>query len=41
MACFKDVMLEVRCRTIEEVTMNSTQVLSLIADQIRDLDEEE
>lgn len=45
LACFKDVMLEVRCRTLEEVTMTSTQVTSLIADQIavqiRDLNEQE
>lgn len=41
LACFKDVTLEVRCRTIEEVTMTSTQVFALIADQIQDLGKEE
>lgn len=40
-ACFKDVMFEVRCRNMEEVTMTSTQVFDLIASQIRDLDEQE
>ena len=39
-ACFKDVMLEVRCRAIEEVTMTSAEVISLIADQVRVLDAE-
>jgi hypothetical protein len=39
-ACFKDVMLEVRCRNMEEVTMTSTQMFDLLASQIRDLDEQ-
>jgi len=40
-ACFKDVMLEVRCRNMEEVTMTSTQIFDLLASQIRDLNEQE
>jgi len=40
-ACFKDVMFEVRCRGMEEVTMTSSQIFDVIANQIRDLDEHE
>lgn len=40
-ACFKDVMFEVQCKTLEEVTLTSLQISALITDQIRELDENE
>lgn len=40
-ACFKDVMLEVQCCNMEEVTMTSSQIFDLITNQIRHLNEQE
>ena len=38
-ACFKDVMLEVRCESMEEVALSSSQVHDLISLQLACLDE--
>jgi hypothetical protein len=40
-ACFKDVMFEVRCRTFEEVSLSPNQVLELISQQLGNLDEQD
>jgi hypothetical protein len=40
-ACFKDVMFEVRCRKMEEVSLSSSQVLELVSNQLSNLDDQD
>ena len=38
-ACFKDVMFEVTCRSWEEITLTQEQVLDLLTRQLNELEE--
>ena len=38
-ACFKDVMLEVTCRSWEEITISKNEILKLVSNEIEHLNE--